>query len=233
MQSKDVVRQASAWPCQTHALISPHRSPNEPSHTSPICRDFIEGRRWSSPAFPSNWSQSKWRRTHEHRCNLASAFCSHGRTKTKRKGSQRMRHRDAQTLCRSRPVEAERGDLTAGSALSRVYAQKERAADYRERDRDRDPGKRSHGSEAQGRNTNIFACATAGAAFDISTAVNYELACREVDRAVNMQNEEERPGPVQHACQLPPSLGAALRTLRPRLPETSIIPVAAHLSLET
>ncbi|ROL47969.1 hypothetical protein DPX16_3708 [Anabarilius grahami] len=55
-----------------------------------------------------------------------------------------------------------------------------------------------HGSEAQARNTNIFACATAGAAFDISTAVNYELACREVDRAVNMQNEEERPGPVQH-----------------------------------
>ncbi|RXN22806.1 hypothetical protein ROHU_006587 [Labeo rohita] len=104
-----------------------------------------------------------------------------------------------------------------------------RTAD-RERDRDRDPGKRSHGSEAQGRNTNIFACATAGAAFDISTAVNYELACREVDRAVNMQNEEERPGPVQHACQLPPSLGAALRTLRPRLPETSIIPVAAHLT---
>lgn len=72
-----------------------------------------------------------------------------------------------------------------------------RTAD-RKRDRDRDPGKCSHGSEAQARNTNIFACATAGAAFDISTAVNYELACREVDRAVNMQNEEERPGPVQH-----------------------------------
>ncbi len=73
----------------------------------------------------------------------------------------------------------------------------------RERDRDHDPGKRSHGSEEQGRNTNIFACATAEP-FDISTAVNYELACREVDSAVNMQNQEERPGPVQHACQLPP-----------------------------
>ncbi len=34
VQSKDVVHQASAWPCQTHVLISPHRSPMS-RHTRP------------------------------------------------------------------------------------------------------------------------------------------------------------------------------------------------------
>ncbi|GAA6078766.1 uncharacterized [Tachysurus ichikawai] len=43
----------------------------------------------------------------------------------------------------------------------------------------------------------------ARATFDNSTAVNYELACGEVDSVVNMQNREVRPGSIQHECQTP------------------------------
>lgn len=50
------------------------------------------------------------------------------------------------------------------------------------------PLKSIHGEGVFTVNINICVCATAGATLDKPTAVNYELACREGDRLVNMQS---------------------------------------------
>ena len=49
----------------------------------------------------------------------------------------------------------------------------------------------------------VRACATARATLDKPTAVNYELACGEGDRPVNMQNGRSTPGPALHKVSDP------------------------------
>lgn len=71
------------------------------------------------------------------------------------------------------------------------------------------PLKSTHGKGRFAANINTGARAKARAALDKPAAVNYEWACGEGDRLVNMQRRRKGLESTQHKCQNPTARGQA------------------------